>query len=211
MILEVYDPDNFIGGSGDKRLPKVSKPDMKKVDLLGMQIRNIMGDMLHRAYASYLVADDFKIGNWKQTVVVDATDAPIDKRRVWWDAAKAAGARVIRASYEGHNGLGGGIALVSKTLPFQKSGDTSGNYASAPDQSLSFLAAGLAASMIRELVRSGRIEDIQVEIPVSLGASFEAPIVETHLYPCEDPDCPNTTELAGTYCAECCEESEEPF
>lgn len=182
--------------------------------MLAMQIRNIMGDMLHRAYASYLTPDDFKIGDWSETLIVDSTDAPMDVRRILWDEAKKQGIRIIRASYEGRTELAGGIAVVSSSLPFQKSGDNGGNYNSPPDQSLSFMAAGLAGSMVLEMIKSGKIQDKQVEIPILLGGSFDPPpaFVETEVFHCEDPDCPNETNVRGTYCEECTAEgSEEPF
>lgn len=178
---------------------------MKKVELLSMQIRNIMGDMLHKVYANYLTPDHFNIGDWTNTLVVDATDAPRAERDLLWKAAKAKGVRILRASYEGRTEIAGGLAVVATSLPFQKSSDNGGNYASPPSESLSFMAAGLAGEMIQEMVRSGKIEDKQIEIPVSVGAVFDE-FVERQIFNCENPDCPNEVSEEGLYCAECVEE-----
>lgn len=186
---------------------------MKKLELLTMQIRNIMGDMLHRGYATYLTPDDFKIGDWSETLVIDATDAPRDKRDAIWEAARAVGARIIRASYEGPTETEGGIALVANTLPFQKSGDNGGGYNSTPNMSLSLMAAGLAGSMVLEMIRSGKIKDIQIEIPVS---PPEPEIEETPIYYCIYPTCVREVDGMDQYCndhidSEESMEMEEPF
>lgn len=177
-----------------------------------MQIRNIMGDTLHKARATPLTLVALRTGDWTNTLVIDATDAPRDDRDELWATAREVGARIIRASYEGRTEDAGGLAVVSTSLPFQKTGDNGGNYNSTPDESLSFLAAGLAACMVLEMLRAGVIKDIQIELPFSPSAVFEDEednLLEVPVTYCAYPTCTNEVVEEGTYCDECMNEEEE--
>lgn len=145
----------------------IRDPGRHKVDTLLMHIRNFMGDAVEiKSFARKLEPFDFEQGNWAGTLVIDTTDGPMDERRAWWNAAKNAGAVVIRGSYEGRTETAGGIAVVATSLPFQKTGDNGGNYNSVPSMPLSFLAAGLVGEAVLEMLRSGFIQPIRFEMPV---------------------------------------------
>lgn len=168
VTVDLYDPDNLEGGSGHTRITGSPRSKLFKVDLAAMQIRNIMRDTVPNAYARKFTPNDVEMYEEPQKVIlVDTSDGPMNERSEIWAKARAAGMTVVRGSYEGRTLTEGGVVVVADSLPFQKSGNNAGGYASRPTIAASFLAAGLMGETINELMESGVLKGIRVEIPVT--------------------------------------------
>lgn len=171
--IEVYDPDNFEGGNGFKRLPKASERKLKKVDLLKIQIPFIMGDPSPKVEAKYLWAADFETGDWKDTLVVDCTDMNRSQRQQFWDALQLAGAKGLRVSYDGL-----GIMTVSPGPPMFGGDDpNAGGYQRVPTLAQSFGAAGLGAQAVTYMLHTGNPLEFQVHVPIFDAESINVPAV----------------------------------
>lgn len=168
VTVDLYDPDNLEGGTGATRLTSSARTKLYKVDLCIMQIRNIMHDNVPNGYVRKFTPSDVELySSPSQTLLIDTCDGPIDERRATWDAARAAGMTIIRGSYEGRTESEGGIVVVADSLPFKKSGDNTGGYVSRPTIAASFLAAGLLGEVINELMESGVLKGMRIQIPVT--------------------------------------------
>jgi hypothetical protein len=168
VTIDLYDPDNLEGGTGATRITGTPRTKIFKVDLCTMQIRNIMRDTVPNAYARKFTPDDLALyGDPAHTILIDTSDGPMNERREIWDRARAMGITIVRGSYEGRTEQEGGVVVVADSLPFQKSGNNAGGYASRPTIAASFLAAGLMGETINELMESGVLKGIRVEIPVT--------------------------------------------
>lgn len=168
VTVDLYDPDNLEGGTGATRITGTIRTKMYKVDLCCMQIRNIMRDNVPVAYVRKFTPADVEFyTSPESTILVDTSDGPMDERRAIWDAARAAGMTIIRGSYEGRTETEGGIVVVADSLPFQKSNDNAGGYVSRPTIAASFMAAGLVGETINELMESGVLRGMRIQIPVT--------------------------------------------
>lgn len=168
VAIDLYDPDNLENGTGHTRITGSPRTKLFKVDLATMQIRNIMRDAVPNAYPrKFTVADVDMYDEPQQTILIDTSDGPMDERSAIYAAARAKGIMVVRGSYEGRTENEGGVVVVADSLPFQKSGNNAGGYASRPTIAASFLAAGLVGETINELMESGVLKTLRVEIPVT--------------------------------------------
>jgi len=160
--IEVYDPDNFDGGNGFRRLPRPARKETAKVDLLKGQIGFVMGDTVPTVHIKYLNPEDFKSGDWSKTLVLDCTDMGQKKRAEWWDALAKSGARGLRISYDGL-----GIATISPGPPMLPPGadENDGGYQILPTIAQSFTAAGIGASAVMYFLETGDPLELQVHIP----------------------------------------------
>lgn len=167
--IDIYDPDNLEGGTGDTRITGSARTKLFKVDLCTMQIRNIMRDRVpEQAYNRKFTPEDVaRYQDPSHTLIIDCSDGELPERRAWWDAARTAGFTIIRGSYEGRTEQAGGVAVVANSLPFVRTGDTAGGYNSRPSIALSLLAAGLVGEVVNELMSSGVFKGLRVEIPVT--------------------------------------------
>lgn len=154
--LVVYDYDNFVGGLGWSRLPKVSNPETKKVSFLRGFCVAVMGDK-----APKVVEDMFIGGNVNEgDLVVDCSDMSLGSRRVVWDRAKENGARCLRVSYDGRSNT----VVVAEGLPLV--GRPGGGYAEAPSLALSMAAGGIGALVVQQIL-AGHEQHIEFQISVA--------------------------------------------
>lgn len=160
LDVTVYDDDNFMGGFGSRRLPQVADKKMSKVSFLNgfvqMAMRDPAIDVAGFKLTPELVAD-IPPGYWAEALVVDATDMALAPRQGLWDALQAAGAEMLRVSYDGN-----GIVVVSHGLPF--SSNPQGNYAIVPTMAQSLWAGGVGAAAVEKLLKGQSFSDYQMEL-----------------------------------------------
>ena len=157
--ISVYDPDDFNGGMGHFRLPKVSNPSTKKVALLKGHIIMVMGDRPPKVFdRRFEVSDVQALPNPSQTLVVDATDMGLGERRPLWTALKQAGVKMLRISYDGN-----GCVVVARGLPLCAS--DAGGYAMVPTYAQSLMAGGLGAEAVGLLLQGYAVNDYQIQLP----------------------------------------------
>ncbi|MCI0526371.1 MAG: hypothetical protein L0Y56_02815, partial [Nitrospira sp.] len=96
---------------------------------------------------------------WQNSLVVDATDMADVPRLRLWKALRDAGAKMLRASYEG-----GGRLVVSPSLPFASALGERGGYFTVPSYSQSVAIGGIAAMAIQRALKTGRLTELQVTL-----------------------------------------------
>src|SRR5437016_4864953 len=133
--VTVYDDDDFQGGSGHLRLPKVGDPTTKKVTFARGFCLAVMGNMGLTPVVKKFTGDEVEASD----LVIDCSDMPLTTRKVIWARVKELGARCIRVSYDGKDNT----VVVAEGLPLN--GRKGGGYQNLPDMALSFLAAGCGA------------------------------------------------------------------
>jgi len=153
----VYDDDNFYGGYGAQRLPHVSNKETKKVDFLKGFVRMVMRDEPPTVYSTKFVEEFHGLNSHTDTLVVDATDMDLNRRRPIWDTCRAAGCQMLRVSYDGN-----GIVVISRGLPF--STNPGGNYARVPTLAQSLWAGGVGAAAVEKLLAGEEVSDYQMEL-----------------------------------------------
>jgi len=157
--LVVYDADNFAGGQGARRLPKVNNPETKKVDFLKGWVRMVMGDQPPEVIATKLTAEAFSFGQvMDETLVVDASDMGLEVRRPLWEACRKAGCQMLRVSYDGN-----GCVVVARGLPL--SSKPGGGYTRVPTLAQSLWAGGVGAAAVERLLAGEEVGDYQMELP----------------------------------------------
>jgi len=155
--IVVFDDDNFIGGHGHERLPRVDDPNTKKVDFLNFFIAVGMGDNMVEVHKERLDVKTFRGKDLSNVLIIDATDMGTNSRRVIWAAGMKKGATFLRASYDGN-----GVVLVAWGLPLADN-DASG-YALVPTMAQSFTIAGLAAQVIHQFFKGHIINDLVLDL-----------------------------------------------
>lgn len=136
--MTCWDNDNLTGGLGHRRLPSAT-PETNKTDLFRGFTLVTMGDTPPVLQKALFTGNEAVNGDF----VIDCTDMPIARRRVMWNRAEKQGAKLVRVSYDGRES----VVVVSNGLPF--SAKKEGGYAEVPSLSLSLLAGGLGAEMVR--------------------------------------------------------------
>lgn len=157
--LIVVDGDNFEGGNGHRRLPRVANPATRKVDFLSGFAQVTMGLRAPtQVCPEYFEADQIETrGLGPSDLVIDATDMALDRRRPLWAALREAGCQMLRVSYDGN-----GVVVVARGLPL--SGRPDGGYALVPNQAQSFAAAGFGAAAAIRLVKGEQVEDMDYQL-----------------------------------------------
>jgi ThiF family len=163
--VTVYDDDDFSGGSGHLRLPKVGDPTTRKVTYLRGFTLAVMGDLGLTPVPQKFNGDEVSEGD----LVVDCSDMPLTARKVIWARARELGARCIRVSYDGKDNT----VVVAEGLPL--AGRKLGGYGEIPSLALSLVAGGVGATAVMKIL-SGWTEHI--DFRVSLGDHFPEPVVE---------------------------------
>jgi hypothetical protein len=157
----VYDSDNFVGGFGSQRLPFVANKETKKVDFLRGFVKMAMKDEPPTVHPIRIDCDwieTMDMGDyWTNSLVVDASDMPLDARKPLWDSFRLRGAQMLRVSYDGN-----GIVVVARGLPF--STNPGGNYARVPTLAQSLWAAGVGAAAVEKLLAGEEVGDYQMEL-----------------------------------------------
>lgn len=164
LEIIAYDSDNFEGGFGAQRLPYVANKATKKVQFLNNFVQMAMRDPALSIKAEKFIAPEIVTqhqGYWSETLVVDATDMPLEPRREIWQALREAGATMLRVSYDGN-----GIVVVSRGLPFAT--NPGGNYAIVPTMAQSLWAGGVGAAAVEKLLKGEVVNDYQMELPGGL-------------------------------------------
>lgn len=140
----IWDDDTLEGGLGSQRLPKAHNAKTFKVDLLRGFLAMTMGEPAERF--TYIREKFSGMKVEKGDVVIDGTDMAPKPRKTMWTRAMNRGAKMMRVSYDGANGtvvVAGGPPLVDKA---------EGGYAAVPSLALSFMAAGVGALAVLELL-----------------------------------------------------------
>jgi hypothetical protein len=163
--LTLYDDDDFQGGSGHLRLPKVGDPTTKKVTFARGFCLAVMGDMGLTPVPQKFTGDEVAAGD----LVVDCSDMPLTARKVIWARARELDARCIRVSYDGKDNT----VVVAEGLPL--AGRKGGGYGQIPSLALSLVAGGIGATAVMKIL-SGWTEHI--DFRVSLGDHFPETVVE---------------------------------
>ena len=161
LEIVVYDDDNFEGGFGAQRLPYVANKATKKVQFLNNFVQMAMRDPALTPNAIKLsteIVESDPAEYWAESLVVDATDMPLEPRREIWQALREAGAAMLRVSYDGN-----GIVVVSRGLPFAT--NPGGNYAIVPTMAQSQWAGGVGAAAVQKLLAGQEVGDYQMELP----------------------------------------------
>lgn len=162
--IVVYDSDNFEGGFGAQRLPYVANKATKKVQFLNNFVQMAMRDPAltpNPIKLSTEIVESDPVEYWAESLVVDATDMPLEPRREIWQALRKAGATMLRVSYDGN-----GIVVVSRGLPFAT--NPGGNYAIVPTMAQSLWAGGVGAAAVEKLLKGEVVSDYQMELPGGL-------------------------------------------
>lgn len=133
-----WDNDNLTGGLGHRRLP-LATPETQKTDLFRGFLLVTMGDELPVLNNKRFTGVEMDAGD----IVIDCTDMPLARRRIVWNRARAAGAKMIRVSYDGRDS----VVVVSSGLPMV--GRKEGGYAEVPSLALSLAAGGIGAEIVR--------------------------------------------------------------
>lgn len=157
--LHVWDADDFNGGLGHSRLPRISNPETKKVSLLRGFCSAVMGDKAPTVHPEMFNGDEAQPGD----LVVDCSDMGLPARRTIWALAEKSGARLVRVSYDGLNET----VVVAQGLPFAHKGK--GGYREAPGLPLSMMAGGVGALAVLRIL-NGYSEHLEFQI--SLGDYF---------------------------------------
>lgn len=157
----VYDSDNFEGGLGHARLPRVADPRQLKVEKLRGYVRMVMGDEPPQVVPARL--DNAAVVNlgknyWQDSLVVDATDMGVGERRPLWSLLRSFGATMLRVSYDGN-----GCVVVARGLPICAS--DAGGYALVPSYAQSLMAGGLGAEAVGLLLKGHEVGDYQIQLP----------------------------------------------
>lgn len=158
--IGVWDDDDFQGGTGASRLPRVSNPAVKKVDVLRGHLRMVFGTDLERFefFPNRLTITTIDGLDLSDTLIVDCTDMTTEARSELWAVARRQGATMLRVSYDGN-----GIVVISRGLPISLPG--ANGYALVPSLAQSFMAAGLGAEAVRLILEGKEVTDLQVEVP----------------------------------------------
>lgn len=159
----VYDDDTLEGGLGHMRLP-MAMPATRKVDLLVGFIRISVGGQVPTVVAKRFTG---RTEVRKGDLVVDCSDAELPARRRMWNAARKAGARCIRISYDGANG----IIVVAEGLPFATI--SAGGYTNVPSFALSLAAGGIGAEIVHRMLEGNHRGHIEFQITLSELAGME--------------------------------------
>lgn len=164
MEIHTFDPDNFEGGHGHERLPKVVKTSYNKVDMVRVHSIHVMGAANGPIpHAERFTADHFQGTsiNWTEAILVDCTDMSNPDKKPIYDAARAAGiVQIFRGSFDGSGEMG-----VYKGLPFTRTGDSGAGYGQIPNAAHGFTAAGMLVLSIIRFFNEGKWDDIQISIP----------------------------------------------
>lgn len=169
MEFTVWDADNLTGGLGHMRLPAGS-PTSLKVDLLRgfllVSMRNVPPTTEPRFFTGLKVQEG--------DLVVDCTDATLEARGKFYRASIKRGARYLRVSYDGREG----VVAISEGIPIAD--NPQGGYAAVPNLALSFLAGGLGASTVIAIARGFVPEFVEFQISVDglVGVVRPEPVVE---------------------------------
>lgn len=164
LEIVVYDDDNFEGGFGAQRLPYVANKATKKVQFLNNFVQMAMRDPALTPNAIKLstgIVESDPVEYWAESLVVDATDMPLEPRKEIWQALREAGATMLRVSYDGN-----GIVVVSRGLPFAT--NPGGNYAIVPTMAQSLWAGGVGAAAVEKSLKGEIVGDYQMELPGGL-------------------------------------------
>jgi hypothetical protein len=172
--LHIWDADDFNGGLGYSRLPRVSNPSTKKVAMLRGFITVSMGDVAPTVYDSLFTGAEARPGD----LVVDCSDMSLTIRRPIWALAQSQGARCIRVSYDGLNET----VVVAEGLPFMSGNAGKGGYRSSPSTALSFTAGGIAAIVVGKVLSGELTSHVEFQVSInellgldnSLGAKIDA-------------------------------------
>lgn len=156
--LTVYDDDDFEGGRGHERLPRVHDRKTLKVNHLRNFSLMAMGDQFMTVKTEKLTPEMLKIGDWTTKLLVDCTDMAIDQRRPLYDAIVRAGAQYLRVSYDGAVGVGVFTGLPLGARP-------GGGYVEVPTLAQSFWAGGLGAQAVHDILNGKQVEDTLHEKP----------------------------------------------
>lgn len=160
--IKAYDDDNLTGGFGHSRLP-MALPTTMKGDLLKGFLRTSIGGQVPEIILKRFTGKEVGEGD----LVVDCTDAELDARKKFWRAAKRRGARCIRVSYDGSNG----IVVVAEGLPFATAAP--GGYRNVPSFALSLAAGGIGAEVVHNILRTNHTGYIEFQVTLSALAGFE--------------------------------------
>jgi hypothetical protein len=171
--ITAFDGDTLAGGLGHTRLPSGSMTT-SKVDLLRGHLLVSYGCEPPNLVFGRFTGEECD----ENTLVVDASDMQIDIRREIWDKARARGARCLRVSYDGKNGT----VTVVEGLPLQ--GSKAGGYREVPTLGLSFMAGGMGAEVVRQIL-AGLNDHVEFQVSLlDLGGWVKpkpVPAVETSL------------------------------
>lgn len=157
LEIIVYDDDNFLGGYGAQRLPKVVNKETKKVDFLRGYIRMVMGDRPPIVRDRKFDELEAEAECGPSTLFVDASDMSLEQRQPIWRAVRATGCETLRVSYDGN-----GIVVISRGLPF--STNPGGNYSRVPTRAQSLWAGGVGAAAVEKLLAGEEVGDYQMEL-----------------------------------------------
>lgn len=140
--IVVFDDDD-LSGTGATRLPDVrpfGRPLKKKVDLLKFICPGV--DVRAEKLTPAAVSPD--------TIVVDATDMSHADRRALCAAARAAGSKYLRASYDARPD--GFVVVVAAGVGFTTN-PARGGYTLPPSIAQAMLGGGFAADVISRFLR----------------------------------------------------------
>jgi hypothetical protein len=154
LEMEVWDDDDFVGGTGASRLPRVTDKKQRKVDRLNGFLSMTMGDPLIYAHPFKFLVEQARNSNLEGVLVVDCTDMALGPRRELWEAIEASGGTLLRISYDGDKG---GIVSVSPGLPW--GAPEVNGYGVVPDLPLTLAAAGIGSAVVRDVLRGAEIPD----------------------------------------------------
>jgi hypothetical protein len=160
-----YDDDDFSGGNGHLRLPKVGDPTTKKVTFARGFCLAVMGDMGLTPITQKFNGDEVEAGD----LVVDCSDMPLTARKVIWARAKERGARCVRVSYDGKDNT----VVVAEGLPL--AGRKLGGYATVPTLALSLVAGGVGATAVMKILNG---YNDHIDFRISLADYFPEVVVE---------------------------------
>ena len=159
-VVQVWDDDTFEGGNGFQRLPRVSTPSQFKTSFLRGFVGMAMGDTPPEVVSRRFSPEEIRgLGGFSTTLIVDATDMPLEPRRLLWEAAQAAGAILVRGSYDGN-----GACIVAWGLPWASARALEGGYSQVPTLAQSFTIAGILVQAVHKFLRTGEQEQVVVRI-----------------------------------------------
>ena len=155
-----WDDDTLEGGRGHMRLP-LATPQTAKADLLSGFLAVSMGELEQPNFvkARFTGRQAVSPGD----LILDCTDMARRNRSLMWTAAKKAGAKCLRASYDGRLStivLSSGLPLIAPE---------EGGYSEIPTLSLSMAAGGMAAEIVRQYIQHP-VEHL--DMTISLGELF---------------------------------------
>jgi len=170
ITIEVYDPDNFVGGNGSKRLPKPHNPNQPKVEYLATFIKHVMRDTPPITHAEKLLPSHFLEGDWSKTIVVDGTDMGRLQREMFWSQLEQHGIKGIRLALDGT-----GIATISPGPPIYMGDESEQHdaYTKTPHLGQVFRSVGMGAEAILYLLYTGKVIETQHFMPTLENAENE--------------------------------------